>query len=353
MSVFVLSDGQSFAHHGGRELTAALSASGHRVLVEECDLDLPSAPAFGHQLAPRWATERPDVAIAHGWLAGLAAQVAGKAGDVPVITRFGPLTSARHDPGRARLEAAIARGSALVLAGSSAQTEQLATLGVPRRQILVLPLGVDTTTYTDVGPAWPRDRRHRLVAADDLSSPEALGAVIASLPALPTCELLVVTPQADLAEHPVARDLVANAQHHRVADRLRFVGPVEEPELPRLLRSADVAVEAGGDGQDASFVLRAMACGVPVVAYDAGAVSDAVADTVTGLLVPRRSPNRLGDAVRSLLTDGLARDSYGMSATDRARARFGWDVIAETTARAVEDVLAARWAAEEALQTAG
>jgi glycosyltransferase involved in cell wall biosynthesis len=349
MSVFVLSNGESFTRHGGRELTAALSASGHEVLVEDCDLDLPSAPAFGHLLAARWALERPDVTIAHGWLAGLAAQVAGRAADVPVITRFGPLTTAHDDPDRARLEAAIARGSALVLAGSSAQVEQLAALGVPRRQVLVVPLGVDTTTYTDTGPAWPRDHGHRLVAADYLTSFDALGAVIAALPALPTCELLVISPQStDLAEHPVARDLVTAAQRHRVADRLRFVGPVEEPELPRLLRSADVAVDVGGDGHDASFVLRAMACGVPVVAYDAGAVSDAVADTVTGLLVASRSPNRLGDAVRSLLTDQLARDSYGMSATDRARARFGWDVIAETTARAVEDVLAARWAGEEA-----
>jgi D-inositol-3-phosphate glycosyltransferase len=349
MSVFVLCDGHDFAFHGGRELTAALSASGHEVLAEDCRLDLPGAPAFGHQLAARWAEKRPDVAVAYGWLAGLAAQVAGRSADVPVITRFGPLTNASDDPDRARLEAAIARGSALVLAGSSAQVEHLAALGVPRQQVLVVPLGVDTTTFTDTGPEWPRDHGHRLVAADDLASSGPLGAVIAALPALPTCELLVISPQTtDLAEHPVARDLVAAAQRHRVAHRLRFVGPVEEPELPRLLRSADVAVDVGGDGHDATFVLRAMACGVPVVAYDAGAVSDAVADTVTGLLVASRSPSRLGDAVRSMLTDGLARDSYGMSATDRARARFGWDVIAETTARAVEEVLAARWPAEEA-----
>src|SRR6187402_751602 len=116
MSVFVLCDEHDFPHHGGRELTAALSASGHEVQVENCRLDLPGAPAFGHQLAARWAVERPDVAIAHGWLAGLAAQVAGRSADVPVITRFGPLTSASDDPDRARLEAAIARGSALVLA---------------------------------------------------------------------------------------------------------------------------------------------------------------------------------------------------------------------------------------------
>lgn len=349
MSVFVLSDGQDLPSAGGLELTAALSRSGHHVVVEDCDLDLASAPAFGHQLASRWADQAPDLAIAHGWLAGLAAQVAGRATNVPVITRLGPLTSTQHDPGRARLEAAIARGSALVLAGSSAQVEQLAALGVQRRQVLVVPLGVDTATYTDTGPSWSRDGRRRLVAADDLSSSDALGALIAALPSLPICELLVISPKSTaLADHPVARDLVELAQRSRVADRLRFIGPVEEAELPGLLRSADVAVDAGDGGHDASFILRAMACGVPVVAYDAGAVSDAVADAVTGVLVPARSPNRLGDAVRSLLNDAMARDSYGMSATDRARARFGCDVIAETTARAVEEVLAERWAAAAA-----
>ncbi|MEP6761958.1 MAG: glycosyltransferase [Sporichthyaceae bacterium] len=344
MSVFLLSHGQDLANRADHELAAALSRAGHRVVVENCDIDLPSAAAFGHDLAARWKDERPEVAIAHGWLSGLVAQVAGREAGVPVITRMGALTSPKRDPGRARLEAAIARGSDLVLAGSFEQAEKLAALGVPRKQILVLPLGVDTTMYTDTGPAWSRASRRRLVADDDLSSAAALGALIAVLPTLPSCELLVISPQtSNLAEHPVARELVAAAHHRQVADRLRFVGPVEEEELPRLLRSADVAVDAGGDGHDAAFVLRAMACGVPVVAYDAGAISDAVADAVTGLLVPPGSPSRLGDAVRSLLSDRLALDSYGLSATDRARARFAWNVIAETTARAVEDVLAIRW----------
>jgi glycosyltransferase involved in cell wall biosynthesis len=219
-------------------------------------------------------------------------------------------------------------------------------MGVPRQKMLVLPLGVDTATFTDDGPSWTRDGRRRLVAADELVTEDAMGALVAALPTLPTCELLVIGPPdvPDLAEHPVARALVDAAQRRHVAHRLKFVGPVDDEDLPGLLRSADVAVATGRNSDDASFVLRAMACGVPVVAYDAGAVSDAVADGVTGLLVPPLSTSRLGDAVRSLLSDGLARDSYGLSATDRARARFAWDVIAEATARVIEDLVSARWA---------
>ncbi len=347
MTVFLLSD-DPVAAHADRELATALSAAGYDVAVEaRPDLDPTRAAALGHDLSARWALARPDAVIAHGWLAGLAAQVAGRATGVPVIQRFGRLAPPKAEPARARLETALARGAAAVLASCSEQGERLASIGVPRRHVFVVPLGVDTASFSDVGPAWNRDGRRRLVAADDRSSEDTLGGLVATLPALPTCELLVVSPPSEtgLADDPVARAVVASAQRRHVADRLRFVGSVDVPDLPGLLRSADVAVDAGRDSDDASFVLRAMACGVPVVACDAGAVSDAVADGVTGLLVPPHSPGRLGDAVRSLLSDELARDSYGLSATDRARARFSWSVIAEATIRVVEEVGAPRWEA--------
>lgn len=347
MRVFLLSDDPVLAHRADRELAAAMTSLGHDVDVETCpDLDLSRAAAFGHELAARWVDAPPDAVIAHGWLAGMAAQVGARAGEVPVVQRFSRLARGQDDPERARFEAALGRGAAMILASCSEQAELLAAIGVPRQKVLVVPLGVDTALFTDDGPSWPRNGRRRLVAADELVSEDAVGALVAALPALPTCELLVIGPAdvPDLAVHPVARVLVDAAQRRHVADRLKFVGPVDDTELPGLLRSADVAVATGRDSDDAAFVLRAMSCGVPVVAYDAGAVSDAVADGVTGLLVPPLSTSRLGDAVRSLLGDGLARDSYGLSATDRARARFAWDVIAEATLRVIEDVRAApRW----------
>ncbi len=347
MRLLLLSDDPGLAHRADRELAAALSRIGYTAAAE-CHpaLDLSAAAALGHQLAARWADQRPDAVIAHGWLAGLAAQVGARGSGVPVIQRFGRLARGQDDPERARFEAALGRGATMILASCSEQAEQLAAMGVPRQKVLVLPFGVDTATFTDDGPSWTRNGRRRLVAADELVTEDAMGALVAALPTLPTCELLVIGPPdvASLAEHPVARALVDAAQRRHVADRLKFVGPVDDADLPGLLRSADVAVATGRTNDDASFVLRAMACGVPVVAYDSGAVSDAVADRVTGLLVPPLSTSRLGDAVRSLLSDGLARDSYGLSATDRARARFAWDVIAEATSRVIEDLVAARWA---------
>ena len=351
MSVVLLSDETSATQRADRELAPALTLLGYDVTIETTEASaLSTAAAHGHHLAARWADQRPDVVIAHGWLAGLAAQVGGRATGLPTIQRFGNLTRPQDDPGRARLECAMAQGAALTLASCTEQLERLTAVGVPRQQIRVVPSGVDSSAFGDRGPTWARNRRRRLVVADDLTSPSAIGALITSLPALPESELLLIGPDSsvDPDQHEVARALVAAAQRLRVADRLRFLGPVEDTELPGLLRSADVVVAPGRDGADVSFVLRAMACGVPVVASDVGAISDAVADGVTGVLVPPHSPMLLGDAVRGLLGDPIARESYGLAATDRARARFSWDIIAAETGRVIDEVLAPRWEREAA-----
>jgi len=351
MSVVLLSDATPYAQRTDRELAAALSMQGVDVAVEPChELVLSTVAAHGHRLAARWAHQRPDVVIAHGWLAGLATQVAGRTAGLSFIQRFDRLTPAEEDPARARLERAIARGAALILAPGTEQMERLTAIGVPRQRIRVVPLGVDTSAFSDRGPRWDRTDRRRLVVADDLRSPDAISTLIGILPSLPSCELLVIGPPSstDPLQHEVARGLIAAAEHRRVGDRLRFVGPVEDMDLPGLLRSADVVVSPRTDVGDVSLVLRAMACGVPVVAADAGAVSDAVADGVTGVLVPPRSPAVLGDAIRGLLGDPLARESYGLAATDRARARFSWSVISAATRRAIDEVLTLPWESEAA-----
>jgi D-inositol-3-phosphate glycosyltransferase len=142
----------------------------------------------------------------------------------------------------------------------------------------------------------------------------------------------------DGADHGATVERLTDmAQARRVADRLHFVGPLDDDALPALLRSADVAV-AARDESDIDFVLQAMACGVPVVAAETGALADAVADGVTGVLVPPRSPSRLAEAIRTLLADSLARESFGLAAVDRARVRFELGVVAGATRRVLTEV---------------
>jgi glycosyltransferase involved in cell wall biosynthesis len=75
-------------------------------------------------------------------------------------------------------------------------------------------------------------------------------------------------------------------------------------------------------------VLEAMAAGLPVVATDVGDVGRAVADGVTGYVVPVRDPVRLAGALEPLLTDMDLRRQMGVAGRARAAAMFSSQVTA-------------------------
>ncbi|HEX6936813.1 MAG TPA: glycosyltransferase [Actinomycetes bacterium] len=283
-----------------------LARRGHQV-------DRPVAPLAaaadaadaGHALADRWTVDRPDVALAVGWLAGLAAQVAARETSVPVALR---LTRAGRSPGsdRDRIEVALARGSALVLVPSAGAVDRLVDRGVPRRLLRVLPEAVDTTLFADDGAEASATAGHRVAVAPGSDVPSDPARLLAGLPA---CQPVVLPA----------------AGHTR--------------DLPAALRSLTAVVAVDDSDAGVSLVLQAMSCGVPTVAVDTGTLSDLVADQVTGLLVPR--PADVPEALRSLLADPMRRQSMGLAAVDRARARFDTEVVGTALDRLLHEVVPA------------
>jgi glycosyltransferase involved in cell wall biosynthesis len=73
-------------------------------------------------------------------------------------------------------------------------------------------------------------------------------------------------------------------------------------------------------------VLEAMACGVPVVATDGGALPEIVGDA--GVTVPRGDAAALAAALRSLLRDPARRQALGIAGRRRIVDNFSWSVCA-------------------------
>jgi len=121
-----------------------------------------------------------------------------------------------------------------------------------------------------------------------------------------------------------------------VRSKITFAGDVPEADLPALLRSADLMVSAHAYEPSAMAAIRAMACGIPVVAAAAGAHNDAVVDGVTGLLVAPESPGMIAHRVRTLLTRPVLLEALGYAAVDRAQSRYALDRIGRETAAAYE-----------------
>jgi len=108
-----------------------------------------------------------------------------------------------------------------------------------------------------------------------------------------------------------------------VLPRLRFVGP--RSDVPDFLRAADLFVHPSHQEGFSNAILEAMAAGLPVVACDVGGNPEAVADGVTGRLVPPRDPAALATAMAEILADPGKGRSMGEAGRQRVTERFSPD----------------------------
>jgi D-inositol-3-phosphate glycosyltransferase len=328
---------------------------------------LPLVGSLGSALAARFAADRPDVVHAHFWMSGLAALSATRELDVPVVQTFHALGvtkrrfQGRQDtspPVRIRMERALARDVDRVVATSTDEVSELLRLGAVRSRITVVPSGVDVEQFSPEGPVAERGDRRRVLCIGRLVPRKGFDTVIRALAAVPDAELVIAGgPAADeLAGDPEAERLRRLAERFGVADRVRLVGAVPRPDMPALLRSADLVVCTPWYEPFGIVPLEAMACGVPVVASAVGGFLDTVVDGATGTLVPPRRPDRLAAAMRKLLAEPFWREAYGTAGVDRARSRYSWDRIAVGTLAVYEDLLSRGAAAaaedEDELETA-
>jgi glycosyltransferase involved in cell wall biosynthesis len=303
-----------------RGLAAALRDSGQRVSGHVMDAvqgaDVRAAvPGLAGSLRSAWSRQRPDVVHAFGWAGGLAALAAARDAGLPVVTAFGSLamTERRHGPGplqleRARLERAIGAASRAVIAASSEEAGDLVRMGVSRRRVHVIPVGVDTSVFTPEGPGAPHARgaekaKPRIVTAADIDD-EQSATLARAVAAVPGAQLIACPGSASRGG-----------------------------ELAALLRSADVFVHVPAYSPRGTECLQAMACGVPVIVSAAGAHADIVIEGTTGMLVPAGRPDLLAGRIRQLLGHPVLRKACGVAAADRAQSRYSRDrVTAETLA---------------------
>jgi phosphatidylinositol alpha-1,6-mannosyltransferase len=128
--------------------------------------------------------------------------------------------------------------------------------------------------------------------------------------------------------------LEARAGELRLTDRVRFMGPVDLPELIETYRAADLFVmPSTGEGFGIAF-LEAMASGTPALGLAVAGANDALADGELGVLV---AESELSDAVTRMLTCVTPEPEALVAGV---RARFGSDAFA-AHAYAVLDQLTA------------
>ncbi len=132
-----------------------------------------------------------------------------------------------------------------------------------------------------------------------------------------------------------------------VADRVQFVGPVDDVERDLWLDRAHVfampsrvSAIGGGEGFGIAY-LEAGAHRLPVVAGNVGGAVDAVVDGVTGMLVDPTDHLSVADALTGLLLDRRRAELLGEAGASRAR-QFAWPGVAKQVEYVLQEVAAIR-----------
>jgi glycosyltransferase involved in cell wall biosynthesis len=88
--------------------------------------------------------------------------------------------------------------------------------------------------------------------------------------------------------------------------------------------------------------MEAMACGVPVIATDVGAIREVIEDRVTGILVPPLDPEAMARATVTVLASPEVRTRMGVAARKRAAEMFNVDSCVNAHIAAFEAAIAHR-----------
>lgn len=110
-----------------------------------------------------------------------------------------------------------------------------------------------------------------------------------------------------------------------VTDRVELVGGVNPADVADHLGWCHAVVHPSLAEGFSNAVLEAQAAGRPVIASDAGGLVDNIADGETGIVVPRRSPEAIAQAIETLAEDNDLLRRLGNAGPERVRRHFSFD----------------------------
>jgi len=291
-----------------------------------------------------------DIVHSHYWLSGQVGYLARDRWGVPLVHTAHTLAKVKNaamadddepEP-RGRLigeEQVVAEADRLIANTVAEKAELVSLYGADRGRIDVVPPGVDTDVFS------PGDRtaaRRELGIGPD----DAVIVFAGRIQPLKGPDIVVRALDQLAARHPERRWRVVivggdsgtgRRPGHRldelaarlgVLDLVDFRPPVPAAELVRLYRAADVVAVPSYNESFGLVALEAQAAGTPVVAAAVGGLTVAVADGVSGALVPDHDPTTWADVLARVMLDPATRERLARQAPAQA-ARFSWEVTVD------------------------
>ncbi|MEX2157811.1 MAG: glycosyltransferase family 4 protein [Dehalococcoidia bacterium] len=221
-----------------------------------------------------------------------------------------------------------------IITGSDASADSVTqAFGLPRERIRVIHDGVETEVFRQL-PDVEREPNRLLFVGNSEDRNKGIVYLLNALRLLRG----QVPFHLRVIHHPGSKGALRLVEELGLQGSVTFLEDLSRSELVRQYNRAQILVSPSlyeGFGLPAA---EAMACGTPVVATSAGALSEIVADGA-GLRVPPGQVEPLAAAIRELLEDPARCRVMGEAGARRIRERFSWRRTAEETFALYEEVL--------------
>ncbi len=281
-----------------------------------------------------------DLIFSHYWLSAMVGDILRGWWEVPHLVTFHTVAAAKNAVGAGEEEPDLRVEAEREMAGkcdriiAATEKEKRAMLGywnVAEEKIGIVPCGVNLERFHIRDRTRSRQRlgitgRRVLACVGRIEPAKGIDRLIQAVGLLADPGLDLVIIGGDEYSRPETQKLQELARQLRLEKQVRFVGLVEQGELPVYYNAADVTVVSSHYESFGLVALESMACGTPVVTTRVGGAEQIVRQGENGYLV---SSN---DAAP--LAEGISRALTGSARTDREAVRqsvasFGWSNVAD------------------------
>jgi glycosyltransferase involved in cell wall biosynthesis len=251
-----------------------------------------------------------------------------------------------------RLEIFVASESDHVFAITDGVIDELATGGVPRSKLSLLPNAVDPERFTPKKPDGALAKAYRLeesdlvlVYAGSLTNYEGTDDLIEAIAILRDRDIRVIFLV--VGSGAMLMQLKQQVKDRKLDDQVHFLGPRPPGEVSEHLALADVVALPRKPFRVCEIVsplkpFEAMAMAKPVILSDLPVSREIVTDGVTGLLCAPADPTDLARVLERLFHDVDLRECLGRQGHDWVVKSRSWATNARIAADVYGTILAHR-----------
>jgi glycosyltransferase involved in cell wall biosynthesis len=223
---------------------------------------------------------------------------------------------------------ASAKSADAVVVSSKLEYEDAIEFGIKKDKLHVIPMGIDVDEYMNKPVRQNEDTINILFVGRiaRVRRIEILLQAVAKL-SIPFHLTLVGGEEktSSLSRSGYLNELNKLCRTLNINDRVTFIGPVAQDELPNWYSKGDIFVYPSLYENFGQPILEAAAAGLPIISTPVGIAREIITNNKTGFIF--NGADQELTARITQLTDLSLRKEIGEAVRERARNRYGWEEI--------------------------